>query len=401
MKVVFEYDFGSALRIKLGKHKVFDKVEGWIVKVEIDDTLLKLLKANHDDKLIIEIVMTKGKKLCEEAEREMEKRILAWVDKYKKADKPPDSKAARLQMYKDIEDQLKEVRQKLQNLPKVQWNKLLTKVDERTKEYKKYKGEAIFDIVVSSGGLLLAGGAIASAAGSFGATAIPALIAAVRAGAKFAQSVKTLAEEAETVKNRAQTGIKEFVETYKEKRKARGADVAKAALNGVLGFNVATSVATLIKDVDLWGSKASGIYVAGVKFARLATEIRGGLKKSNADLNTPNLDPKLKAKMEKALEKVAKTFTTTFEKANASMARAKEAMKGLKEAKTNLGSIQGNVPGFLPKMDKIAGLLTDVALAAGAATAGFIEAHGEAVKLAAESIVSADEIGLIFKEAVG
>jgi len=87
-------------------------------------------------------------------------------------------------------------------------------------------------------------------------------IASVRAIAKFAQSVKTIAEEAETVKKRAQANIGKFLETYAKKRKGvQPGDVAKAVLNGVLGFDVANTVGTLIKDVDLWSAKSGGIYI--------------------------------------------------------------------------------------------------------------------------------------------
>jgi hypothetical protein len=221
----------------------------------------------------------------------------------------------------------------------------------------------------------------------------------VRAIAKFAQSVKTIAEEAETVKKRAQANIGKFLETYAKKRKGvQPGDVAKAVLNGVLGFDVANTVGTLIKDVDLWSAKSGGIYIAGVKFARLATEINNAIEKSRAELKAKNVDPGVKAKMEKALEKLEKTFTTNFQKASISMARAKDAMKGLKETKANLALIQGNTPGYLQKMDKIVGLITGFTLAAAGATTGFIEAGTEAAKLVVEAIKSVDELANLIKE---
>ena len=395
MSVIFEYDFGTELYMKLGKHKVFEKVDGWVVKVEINDHLLKLLKQNHDDLLITQLVSDKGRKLCKETEAKLETHILTYV----KSKKSADAKAVRTECYKLIDDELKAVKAKVKDLPRVQWNKLLLKVDEKTKEYKKYKSGAIIDVVMSSGGLLIAAGAVASAGASFGATSIPALIASVRAIAKFAQSVKTIAEEAETVKKRAQANIGKFLETYAKKRKGvQPGDVAKAVLNGVLGFDVANTVGTLIKDVDLWSAKSGGIYIAGVKFARLATEINNAIEKSRAELKAKNVDPGVKAKMEKALEKLEKTFTTNFQKASISMARAKDAMKGLKETKANLALIQGNTPGYLQKMDKIVGLITGFTLAAAGATTGFIEAGTEAAKLVVEAIKSVDELANLIKE---
>ena len=401
MPVIFDYDFGTELRKKLGGHKIFNKIEGWVVKVEINDHLLKLLKEHRDDQLITKIVQEKGQKICKETELRLEKQIVESLAEIKKSTNKVDEKAIRARWYKEIDGELKKTTVRLKLLPREQWNKLLLKVDERTKEYKKYKSDAIVDIVVTTGGLVVAAGAVGSAAASFGATAIPAIIATVRSSCQFVQAIRTLAEDVETVQERAQKHIKDFLHHYHEKRKSvRSSDVAKAVLNGVLGINVATSLQTLIKDVDLWSAKAGGLYVAAVKFSRLTTGVLAGLDKGNAELRSSQLAPELKSKMEKHLAKLEKDFTQNFNTANAFMGRSKEAMKGLKQAKEQIHLIEGDTPGSLQKMDKIASLLTGFTLAAAGATTGFIEAEKEALKIAAESLRCADDLGILLKEAI-
>lgn len=401
MPVIFDYDFGSELYKKLGSQKIFSKLDGWVVKVEIDNYVLNLLKKFNDDKLITQIVNDKGRKICAETRTRLEKMIVDSRDAFQKSKKDPDIKALREQYCKAFDVELKGVAKRLKELPRDQWNKLTSKVDEKSKEYKKYKSDAIIDIVVSTGGLALSAAAVGSAAASFGATAIPAIIATVRSSLKFAQAIRTMAEDAATVQERVLANIKDFLKHYAEKKgSVRAADVGTAVLNGVLGINVGTTVESLIKDVDLWSAKNGGLYVAGVKYARLATEVLSQIDKATKELNQGQFQPAAKAKMEKALSKLQASFKTHFENANHFMAESKKTNKGLKQAKDAISQIQANTPGFLKKMDTIANVLTGFAIAAGGSAAGYVEAGKEALKIASETIRTVDEMAILVKEGV-
>ena len=394
--VVFEYDISKALKSKYTS-RVFKKIDGATVALEIDDKVMTALEESKDRDLAAAKIVERAQKICKVAADELAVRLAELEHNLEGKDKDEQHKLIK-GFRAEVVKKLEGLKAKLKVLPEDQWKKFLTKYSEAKKEYLKYKVNAVVDVTVGTLGVAASAAALAGTAHTGGASLVLGVIGMTRSVAKISQVVYSLAVDVEKQGNALKEDLESLLKQFADsKGKATGKDLAKTTVNAVFGAPFFTTVSTASKKAETFGGKVAGTYVGGVKLSREVTASLNAMKKLEGDLS--KLKGKDLKKTEAKLEKLQGNFDKLFEKAANLNAKAERVERDLNTVKAVLTELKDETK-TLAYLEKALTILTSVGLAAASAGVGIHEAAGDALELAKEGITLAGEVLENAKEAL-
>ena len=392
--VVFEYDVSKNLKSKYTS-RIFKKIDGATVKLEIDDKVLDALEASKDRDLAAIKIAEKGQKICKIATDELASRLAELehnIEGMSEKDSHPLIKAYRAEVVKKLDG----LKAKLTVLPEDQWKKFLAKYGEAKKEYKSYKVNAAVDVALGGLGVVASAAAIGATAHTGGASLVLGVIGMTRSVAKIAQTVYAISTDVEKFGTGLKEDIESLVKDFAEgKAKAVGKDLAKSTVNTVFGAPFFTTVSTAKKKADTFKGKVAGAYVGGVKLSQEVTKSLNEITKLEKEL--AGLKGKDLKKTKAKLEKLQKNFDDLFEDAANLNEKAKRVDGQLKSVEAALTILQSQTA-TLAMFEKAMDILFTIGLAAGSAGAGIHEFAGKSLELAREGLSLGVEVGKMIAE---
>ncbi|MFN0184094.1 MAG: hypothetical protein ACKVQR_09790, partial [Aquabacterium sp.] len=213
------------------------------------------------------------------------------------------------------------------------------------KEYSKYKWKAGIKVSLGVAGLITSIAIAASAGASFGATAIPGIIAMVRSAAQIAVQCKALCDELEDTTKQLKSTMGIVVKTYKG---LSTAGLAAAEINAMFVQKVLVVELPSIKKCEnllaRGRDKTNGVVVKAHDIAKKLEKALLGV-----DAIMKKADPKAKAK----LGKIEGTINTMIISIMAEVKRAEKGKTELDNAAKVVKALVDKKPAFLPYVEKL------------------------------------------------
>lgn len=212
------------------------------------------------------------------------------------------------------------------------------------KEYSKYKWKAGIKVSLGVASLISSIVLTASAGASFGATAIPGILAMVRTAAQVGQQCKALYDELETTLKQLKTTMGIVVATYKDASKHKVAAVEMATL--LVQKVLVVELPSIKKCETLLGrgrDKTGGVIVRSHDMAKKLEKALVGV-----DALMKKVDPKARAK----LDKISGTIGVMIITIQDEVKRAEKAQRELDNADKVVKALIAKKPAYLPLLEK-------------------------------------------------
>ncbi len=213
------------------------------------------------------------------------------------------------------------------------------------KDYSKYKWKAGLKVSLGAARRITSIAITASAGASFGATAIPGILAMVRTAAQLAQQCKALCDELETTVKQLKTNMRVVVAAYKEVSSTRVAAQEMAVL--LVQKVLVVELPSIGKCETLLGrgrDKTNGVIVRAHDMAKKLEKALVGV-----DTIVKKADPKARAK----LENVAGTINVMIITIQAEVQRAEKGKTELDNAEKVVKALVAKKPAYLPHLEKL------------------------------------------------
>ncbi len=213
------------------------------------------------------------------------------------------------------------------------------------KEYTQYKWKAGVKVSLGVASLVSSIAVTAAAGASFGATAIPGIIAMVRTAAQVGQQCKALYEELETTIKQLKSTMGTVVATYHEASKSKMAagEIAAMLVQKVLVIEMPS----IKKCEDLLGrgrDKTGGVIVRAHDMAKKLEKALVGV-----DAVMKKADGKARAKLDKISGSIASMIITI----QSEVKRAEKGKAELDNAEKVVKALVAKKPAFLPYVEKM------------------------------------------------
>lgn len=346
------------------------KFSGYVVKLRLNDDILRVLKA-EGDLATPQFMVEDAQDLC-----------AATVEKIIKVGRNAEraaqgkDKTAAAKDYDLFERYVKAAVQSLgkdvAKVPALRWKKFVA----RKKQYKDYKIQAGCDVAIGTLQLAAGGVAIAGAVGTAGAALPLAIVGTVRGVAALAQTCHDLARGAEDVQDKLLNDLNSLRKSYltvsdEAKKSMAVKEVTTSVLAGLLGAHppFLASIPKCDKNFNLWSNKIAGLAVKGRDLSRDTMKLLGQVDDLEKQLKTAN--SKTASKTLDKVRKLRTNVSNTFDKAADVNARVKRADATLPKVETLLKLLKNKNSDFAKIFDRVFPAVVNLALAGSGAGVGF------------------------------